>query len=115
MITLAEDNPPAVAGYTAPVQVPAAAVRANRLPVTVAQWAARPDDLIDEIAYYLSRDAEDLGLDPWRLIESADARTSGGKFDLWFYAGNPVTTPGEFVIYVSAKHHAAVIGAAANV
>ncbi len=78
----------------------------GRRVVTVAQWNARPDELIDEYAYAFNPEAAEMGLDPWRLIEGIGAHTNGRNFDIDFANGTFRTVTGEQQIYVSAKHFA---------
>lgn len=80
----------------------------GRRVVTVAQWNARPDELIDEYAYWYDPEADAMGLDPWRLIEGIDAHTNEEKFDVLFVGSSYRTTPGEHPIYVRAQHYEAM-------
>lgn len=58
-------------------QYPDPCPETGRRVVTVAEWNNRPDELIDEYAYWFNPEAADVGLDPWRLIEGIDAHTNG--------------------------------------
>jgi len=77
----------------------------DRRLVSVAEWNARPDELIDECAYWFNFEAAQVGLDPWRLIEGIDAHINGGAFDVIFVNGTFKTVTGEQMIYVRAKHY----------
>ena len=77
----------------------------GRRVVTVAEWNNRPDELIDEYAYWFIPDT--LG-DPWRLIEGIDAHTKGDAFDVLFVSGTFRTVTGEQPIYVRPQHYEAL-------
>jgi hypothetical protein len=80
----------------------------GRRVVTVAQWHNRPDELIDEYAYWFDPEAAAMGLDPWALLEGIDAHTRDGLYDVLYVRGTYRTTPGEQVIYVRAQHYEAL-------
>jgi hypothetical protein len=76
----------------------------GRRVATVAEWADRPDELIDEYAYWHDPELAEMGLDPWRLIEGVDRRLVGGAYDVDFVNGGYRTVPGDQKIYIRAKH-----------
>lgn len=80
----------------------------GRRVVTVAEWNNRPDELIDEYAYWFNPEAADVGLDPWRLIEGIDAHTNGREFDVLFPPASFRTVTGEQPIYVRPQHYEAL-------
>lgn len=80
--------------------------RTGRRVVTVAQWAARPDELVDEHAYWFDPEGEERGADPWRLVEGADAHMRGEGFDVLFANGTYRIVTGEQFIYVRPAHWA---------
>ncbi|MBX9723571.1 MAG: DUF2761 domain-containing protein, partial [Candidatus Obscuribacterales bacterium] len=59
-------------------------IRENRVQITIADWLKRPDELTDATCYVFSNEAEELGLDPWRSIDSVDPMVAGTLVDLWF-------------------------------
>jgi hypothetical protein len=73
--------------------------KTKRVAVTAKQFA-ESDMNGDSPCYIFSRDADEFGLDPWKMIESIDPHTSGDKFDLWPVCGNPKTVNGDFVVYM---------------
>jgi len=75
--------------------------------VTVAEWNDRPDQLIDEYAYWFSPAAKALGLDPWRLVEGVERHRPycATKFDVLFVNGRYLTVSGEAPIYIRAVHY----------
>lgn len=77
----------------------------GRRVVTVAQWDKRPDTLIDTSAYWFSTDAEEMGMDPWSVIDGIDKHTEGAGFDAWFANGQMKVVTGDQRIYVAAKHY----------
>lgn len=78
----------------------------GRMPITVAEWDARPDALVDSSAYWHNADALDYGGDPWRVIEGVDKHAQGDSYDVWFASGTQRTADAGQVIYIAAKHHA---------
>lgn len=95
-------------------QYPDPCPHTGRRVVTVAPWNERPDELIDEFAYWFNPEAADLGLDPRRLIEGIDAHTNGREFDVDFANGTFRTVTGEQPIYVRAQHFEALKCAASS-
>lgn len=86
----------------------------GRRVVTVAEWHNRPDELIDEYAYWFNPEAADAGLDPWRLIEGIDAHTDGHAFDIDFASGTFRTVTGGQLIYIHPQHYKALKCAASS-
>ena len=82
--------------------------------VTVAEWNNRPDDLIDEYAYWFSPEAADVGLDPWRLVEGIVAHTRDGLYDVDFASGTFRTARGDELLYIPAKFYEALKCAASS-
>jgi len=80
----------------------------GRRVVTVAEWNNRPDELIDEYAYWFNPEAADVGLDPWRLVEGIDAHTNGREYDVDFANGTFKTVTGGQPIYVRPQHYEAL-------
>jgi len=76
----------------------------GRRVVTVAQWAARPDALIDEYAYWFMPEADEMGLDPWRLIEGIDKHTRDADYDVLFVGAGFRAVDGGRPIYILQKH-----------
>ena len=89
-------------------QYPDPCPHTGRRVVTVAEWNNRPDELIDEYAYWFNPEAADVGLDPWRLIEGIDAHTNGREFDVLFPPASFRTVTGEQPIYVRPQHYEAL-------
>lgn len=76
----------------------------GRRRITVAQWANRPDDLVDEYAYYFNPEAEAMGLECWRLVEGIDPHIRRGLYDIDFANGTYCTVEDCFPLYVTADH-----------
>lgn len=74
-----------------------------RVRVTVREWHARPDSLVDEMAYYYSAAADRCGTDPWRVVDGVDA-TSRGTFDVWFANGGVMECDGSEFLYIPERH-----------
>ena len=75
-------------------------VATKRLRVTVAEWAKRPDSLVDTTAYYFNPHAEKLGIEAWRLVEGVDPRNDGDVFDVWMVDGACYAAPGHAYLYI---------------
>lgn len=60
----------------------------------------------DAPAYWYSRDADEMGLECWRVIDGVDIATNGQSFDVWGASGWFKTVGPNFIIYLSAKDHA---------
>jgi hypothetical protein len=74
----------------------------KRRVVTLAQWAKRPDVLIDTTAYWYNPSALEFNTDPWRLIESVDPHVKGDLYDVWFASGSSKENlPGTQRIYIT--------------
>lgn len=76
---------------------------ASRTAVTVAAWHNRPDALVDEYAYHFSERAEELGMDPWSLIDGVD-RNKNGTFQVYLVNGACLDRDGSAIIYVKPAH-----------
>jgi hypothetical protein len=83
--------------------------------ITVAEWNSRPDELIDVAAYTYNKEADDYGLDPWRVVDGIDPIIAGddeGKFDVWFASGRCMeAVSGSYPLYIHEKHVAILKGA----
>lgn len=55
------------------------------------------------VAYWYNPQAEEFGVDPWRLVEGVDPHTHGGSFDVLFANGSFKTVGPLMTFYVSAK------------
>ncbi len=77
----------------------------GRVAVRVADFA-RSDLNGDAPAYLLNEEAEEMGLDGWRLIEGVDISRDGSRFEIWGVANWSKVVGPDFTIYVSAKHAA---------
>lgn len=70
--------------------------------------AVRVDDLADSDlngdawAYLLNEEAQEMGLDPWRLVEGIDAHTKDGRFDVCFASGTYKTVESGTTVFLSA-------------
>ena len=76
--------------------------------VTVAKWGKRPDDLIDEYAYW--RDPE-KGQEKWRLVEGVTLHAQSRLYDVLFSVRSCPphrTTLGEHPIYISSQNYEAL-------
>lgn len=85
----------------------------GRRAVTVAEWNNRPDELIDEYAYWYNPEAAADGFDPWALIEGIDPHIRDGQYDVLFVKGTYRTVSGDQTIYVRAHHYDVLRRAAA--
>lgn len=84
--------------------------KTGRRVITIAQWNARPDNMVDYSAYWFDTEAEACGFEPWRIIDEVDPHTSGGLFDVWFRNGKcRPNVSGDQQIYVSPKHYTYVL------
>ena len=73
--------------YPAPNEVGHVCPRTGRVAVLVSTYAA--SDLNgDAPAYWYNAQAEEWGLDPWRLVEGVDPHTHSGSFDVCFADGS---------------------------
>lgn len=76
--------------------------------VTVAEWNARPDELVDEYAYWYNPTDAEFGLDPWRLVDGIDPPAEpqpGDLYDVWFASGHSKACTPDAFLYVSAPHY----------
>lgn len=87
-------------------EFPAVHAATGRRAVTVEQWNARPDVLIDTAAYFYRPENDALDLHCWYVIDGVDPHTDdSGLFDIWFASGACLpNVQGLRTIYVSAKH-----------
>ena len=77
----------------------------GRRRMTVAEWHARPDNLIDAWAYQYNPEADALGLECWKLVEGTDARVRGGMYDIDFANGTYCTARGDEPLYINPKDY----------
>lgn len=81
----------------------------DRIKITVAEWNSRPDELIDTYAYTYNAEADEFGLEPWRVVDGVDAIIAGpdqGKFDIWFASGRSLDgVYADHPLYVSEKQY----------
>lgn len=81
----------------------------ERVRITVAQWAKRPDALIDSSAYLFNAEAHEMGLESWRVVDGVDPLVDGSAFDIWLASGRCISAqPGSAFLYVSEAHAAAL-------
>jgi hypothetical protein len=83
--------------------------------ITVAEWNRRPDELIDTAAYTYDKEADEYGLEPWRVVDGIDEIIAGehkGKFDIWFASGRcKEGVSGDHPLYIHEKHVTILKGA----
>lgn len=56
----------------------------------------------DAPAYFYNEEAEDMGLDAWRLVEGIDPHTNGQGFDVCFASGTYKTVGLQMTVFLSA-------------
>lgn len=76
-----------------------AAEECNRQAVTVRWLFEHPDAQ----GYIYSKDNDDLGLDPWRMIDGTDKSTRDERYFLDFGRASTRAVASDFVVYVSRK------------
>jgi hypothetical protein len=77
----------------------------KRIAVAVKDFASN-DINGTEFAFQYSQEAEDMGMECWRMIEGVDPHTSGEKFDVWFVSGSiPKIVYGNYLIFVQENHY----------
>jgi hypothetical protein len=77
----------------------------KRIAVTAKQFVSN-DINGSECAFQYSQEAEDMGMECWRMIEGIDAHTKGGKYDLWFVNGSiPRVIDSDYLIFVQKNHY----------
>jgi hypothetical protein len=82
--------------------------RTGRVAVSVPAFVA--SDLNgDAAAYFYSQQAEDMNLDPWRMIEGIDAHINGESFEIWFADGGFKTVGPRTTIFVRKADAAQLI------
>jgi hypothetical protein len=62
----------------------------------------------DAPAYLFKQEAEEWGMDPWRVIEGVDPDNFGENFDIWGAADWCKRVGPAFLIFVAPKHAAAL-------
>ena len=95
---------PFPAGYVEP--------RTGRVAVLVKDYA---DSILngEKPAYWFGREADAMGLDPWRLVDGVDPLTAGGSWDVWFASGKPLRV-GPGMTFFMSEEHAGMLGVEPN-
>jgi len=84
---------PKAPGYVCP--------RTGRVAVLVADLA--DSDLNGDVsAYWLDQEADELGMDPWRLVEGFDHHVTGGSLDVCFASGAFQTVGPHMTVFLTA-------------
>jgi hypothetical protein len=83
----------------------------KRRAVTAGEFARSPLNGVQS-AYWYSREARSMGLDPWAVIEGVDLRAdwAAGHCDIWLASGRCLTAPTGAVVFVRGIHYALAIG-----
>lgn len=88
--------------YQEPKQPGYVCPQTGRVAVLVSTFAASELNG-DASAYLFNQDAEDMHLEPWRMIEGVDAQLNGETFEIWFSDGGFKTVGPRMTIFVSSK------------
>lgn len=88
-------------------QYPDPCPHTGRRRITVAQWANRPDELVDDYAFFFDPEAEEKGRASWAFVEEVELRVSDGRFDVCMEYGLFRTVPADWPLYVSADSYGA--------
>lgn len=57
----------------------------------------------DVYAYYYSEANDEMGLEPWKLVDGVDKHTNGDSMDIWFASGNSMTVGASMTIFLAEK------------
>lgn len=88
--------------YQEPKQPGYVCPHTGRVAVLISTFAA--SELNGDVAAYLfSQDAEDMHLEPWRMIDGVDAQLNGETFEIWFADGGFKTVASCVTVFISGK------------